>query len=164
MTLARLLLILDVIKTCVQSVLLLILLSGMAVADSASTSMDIRIVIPPIKMLGVSGDWDVVGSVPAAGGGTLVSATGSYGVTCVPHDTTIWAQLEQSLPPGARVSVLMHSSVGVGLGWTELSSTYSASLVFNPKGAEFNTVEMRIAVPVGMDVSDLPIEIVYWID
>lgn len=130
----------------------------------AKTTMEIHIGVPPIKMLHVDTEWEVVGESTDESGGGVVTLQTQYGVTCNVDGTVIHATLVSELPVGVRLSVCMVSSIGESTGWIELLEGSQAGLVTGVCGSEFGVTEMTIAIPQGLSLPDIPITIVYAIE
>ena len=145
-------------------VAILAIVAGAASANSDSVSHDITIEIQPIKMLEVKNNWETHSLSPTRSGGTLATASTTYGVTCIVENTMIQATLTAPLPEGAVVKLRMQTTIGTSLGWVELGEGMPANLVSGARGAEYNVVEMEFTVPAGVAVNSAPISIVYMID
>ncbi|MCK4514267.1 MAG: hypothetical protein KAU31_03365 [Spirochaetaceae bacterium] len=143
---------------------MLAIVTGVASADLATASHEVSIVIPPIKMLEVKNNWETQSVSPTQSGGTLATATATYGVTSTVENTMIRATLATQLPEGVVVKLRMQTTIGTTPGWVELREGMPANLVFGARGAEYNVVEMELIVPAGVAVNSVPISIVYMID
>ena len=143
---------------------MLVILAGLASADSASVSHGVRIEILPIKLLEVQDNWETHNISPTQSGGTLATATTTYGVTCIVENTMIQATLATPLPDGAVVKLRMQTTIGASLGWVRLGQGMTANLVSGARGAEYNVVEMELMVPAGVAVNSVPINISYMIN
>ncbi|MCK4514509.1 MAG: hypothetical protein KAU31_04580 [Spirochaetaceae bacterium] len=143
---------------------MLVVVVGVASADSASVSHGVRIEILPIKMLEVHDNWETHSLLPTHSGATLARATTTYGVTCIVENTMIRATLVTPLPEGVVVKLRMQTTIGISLGWVQLGQGTAVNLVSGARGAEYNAVEMELTAPAGVAVNSVPINIAYMIN
>ncbi len=143
---------------------MLVIVAGAASADSAAVSHGVSIEIAPVKMLEVHDNWETHSLSPTRSGGTVATATATYGVTCIVENTMIQATLGTPLPKGVVVKLRMQTTIGASLGWVQLGEGLAANLVFGARGAEYNVVELELTVPAGVAVNSVPINIAYTID
>jgi len=142
----------------------LAIVAALALANSGSVSHTLRIEIQPTMMLEVGNTWETHSTSSTQSGGTLATASTTYGVTCIVENTLIQATLAAPFPEGTTVMLRMQTAIGTSLGWVELRQGLAATLVSGAKGCERNVVEMKLMVPVGVQVNDAPVGIVYMIN
>jgi hypothetical protein len=130
----------------VLAVIMLVGTAGTVSAMEASTSHQVDIRVERVSMLDVDREWRVQSDDTDADGNRTVTLASTYGVTCNVPGSTIRGGLASSVPAGVQVMVQMASGVGRSTGWHRLTGPSSVDLVHDPRGAEFNQVEVVVEI------------------
>ena len=142
---------------------MLLVTIGAAAATESSVSHDVNIAIASVRMLEVQQNWETRSSTRDSGGNTVIHLVSRYGVTCNVPDSSIEAVLVSPLPGGVTVRLRMTTTVGTGTGWHNLATNGGTQLVQNPRGAEFNTVEVVVSVPADVDPGSVQLDLSFGI-
>jgi hypothetical protein len=145
----------------VTMIVLLLLVSGAGAVSAAESSArhDIEISVGQVSMLDVHGNWSQRSMETDHTGLTTIVLTSSYGMTCnVPH-TAIVASMVSSLPEGVVVRVRMFTTIGNGTGWRDLRGGSGVTVMTDPRGNEYNHVELMVVCAPDVDPRNVQLDI-----